>query len=88
MADEHETRFIIRRYPEGDLIALMPDIDEGRGLCASYMHIGQHGAASRNIAQWTKPVNESDDDVMELVRELRSIGYRPRLIRRMPRHGG
>jgi hypothetical protein len=79
------TRMILRRWRDtGDLIALMPDIDEGPGLFQSYMRIGQHGAASRGVVDRTRPVDPTDDDAVALLRELRSIGYEPVLIRRLP----
>lgn len=82
-----DTRTILRRFPAregGELIALFPDIDEGVGRCSSYMHVGQHGPADRGIVARTAPANPADPDAVALLAELRSIGYRPRVVRRFP----
>ena len=41
------TKVVFRRYPDGQVIALFPDIPWSgrRGEITSYMHVGQHGAA-------------------------------------------
>lgn len=78
------TRTILRRFPDGDLIALFPDIDEGRGRCSSYMRVGQHAPADRRLVDRTRPVDPSDLDAAALLRELRAVGYEPRVIRRWP----
>lgn len=84
--DDHETRTILRRWPDtGEVIALFPDIDEGRGMVSSYMHVGQHGPASRDIVGRTAHVSPDDPDAAALLRELRRIGYRPRVVQRWPR---
>lgn len=45
--DEAYTRVIFRVFREGgEVIAFFPDLEEVRGLCSSYMHVGQHGAAN------------------------------------------
>lgn len=85
--DTDETRVILRRWTMregGTIVALMPDIDEGRGLVRCYERVGQHGAASRDLVGRTRPVDPADADAVALVRELEGIGYRVRLIRRMP----
>jgi hypothetical protein len=50
----------------------------------SYQHIGQHGEASLPFYAECRPVNPRDKDVRALLRELRAIGYRPRVMRRLP----
>jgi hypothetical protein len=62
----------------------MPDIDEGNGCFSSYMHVGQHGPASRSIVERTRPVDPEDADAQALVRELTACGYNVRLVRRIP----
>lgn len=55
--DIYKTMVIFRKYPDGDILALMPyDIADSQGNCTSYMHMGQHSAADYNhcIAS-TKP---------------------------------
>ena len=73
-----KTKVIFRRFTHsGDLIALFPEIPATHepGLCASYQHIGQHGAASVNLSRISKPASIEDKDVQELVQELELIGY-------------
>jgi hypothetical protein len=52
-----KTRVIMRRFC-GEVIALFPDIDEGRGLCLSYMRIVQHSPASRSLTRDTPQLKE------------------------------
>jgi hypothetical protein len=80
------TRVVLRRWPAsegGGIIALMPDVDEGRGLIGSYEHVGQHGAASRDVVDRTWPVDPADADAQALVRELTGLGYHVRIVRRV-----
>lgn len=61
---------IIRRYANGDLIALFPS---ERATCkshliGSYMTRGGHGAADYNVvSQQTEPANYDDDDVINFM---------------------
>lgn len=83
---QEETRVVLRRFKtSGEVIALFPDIEEGPGLCMSYMHIGQHGAASRLLAYDTAPARMAEPDTADLVRELTAIGYKLRIVQRMAR---
>jgi hypothetical protein len=46
MLDKHKTKVIFRKFSDGDIIALFPEIvANARGDCESYMHIGQHSGA-------------------------------------------
>ena len=58
------TKVVFRRYPDGQVIALFPDIPWSgrRGEITSYMHVGQHGAADEK--EYRNPLSE-----------LRAIGY-------------
>ena len=74
-ADEM-TRMVFRRYPDGQVIALFPDIPWSgrRGEATSYMHVGQHGAADySHVVATTKPVTEKE--YAGLLDELRQTGY-------------
>lgn len=71
------TAVVFRKYREadgGDVLALFPDVDEGRGLCSCYQHVGQHGAASYygcvndTVPAWPK-------EYADLMAELVSVGY-------------
>ena len=68
------TRVVFRKYKDGEIIALFPDLTEPGYLCTSYMHFGQHGAAdyADTIAR-TKPATE--DEYFDLKEELEEIGY-------------
>lgn len=59
-----------------DVIALFPAMagDHRPDTCGSYMHIGQHGAASvRLFYEDTRPA--TPDEYMPLMRELERQGY-------------
>jgi hypothetical protein len=69
-------RVIFRKWRRGerDVIALFPGIDEGRGLCRSYMHVGQHGAADyMHVVRLTTPAQPAE--YSDLAAELRERGY-------------
>jgi hypothetical protein len=70
------TRVIFRKFPEGDVIALFPEIpgSNDTSTCMSYMHVGQHGAASVNLVNNTKPATQNESG--PLVCELTNLGYR------------
>jgi hypothetical protein len=75
MAKE-KTVVIFRKYPDGEVIALFPEIPHDRfGVtCSSYMHNGQHGAADCvGVDRQTKPA--SPKEYASLKRELTGIGY-------------
>ncbi len=80
--ESNKTRVVFRRFC-GEVIALFPDMDERPGLCMSYMHIGQHGAASRTLPRVSRPVDISEPDVAALVRELTSLGYDLQIVKRV-----
>lgn len=75
MKDTEITKVVFRKFKEGDIIALFPEIlgTYDPRTCMSYQHIGQHGSADTAIINDTYParVNESDD----LFQELTAIGY-------------
>ena len=74
-ADEM-TRMVFRRYPDGQVIALFPDIPWSgrRGKITSYMHVGQHGAADyAGVIAVTRPACEKE--YRNPLSELRAIGY-------------
>ena len=66
---------IFRKFKEGDVIALLPDSDANPGMIRSYMHIGQHGEASKDIVSITKLATPAE--YADLLAELKSIGYEP-----------
>ncbi len=99
MADSDNTpdRVIIRRckpsadFPDGELIAFLPDVTANVGHIMSYMHIGQHGEASVEFYQKdTEALQDYDaKDAVMLICELQNIGYNVRVVKRLTRpYGG
>ena len=72
---------IFRVYPDGEVIALFPQISAGAYLCESYMHIGQHGAADTYlVVRGTRLANRKE--YLPLLKELKQIGYKPVVAKR------
>ena len=77
--DQHKTKVVFRVWlnkydAKGEVIALFPEIEQGRGLCSSYMHVGQHSDASYyHMITRTRPAKPSE--YASLKRELENIGY-------------
>lgn len=71
------TRVAFRKYPDGQVIALFPDIPWSRyhEKVTSYMHTGQHGDADYiGVIAATQPAREHE--YQDLLAELKSIGYK------------
>lgn len=69
-----KTKTVFRKFADGDIIALFPEIKEAQNCCLSYMHIGQHSAADYDIVLAnTKPATETE--FSDLQKELENIGY-------------
>ena len=75
-----KTEVIFRQFPEGDIIALFPFefCDLEKKYISSYMHIGQHSAASPDLIWELSRVQE--DQYKPLEDELRAIGYNLKII--------
>ena len=71
--DSEQVKVIFRKFPEGDVIALFPEQDQGRGLITSYMEIGQHGDAAKSLITDLEPA--SKEEYAKLAAELERIGY-------------
>ena len=68
-------KVVFRKFKDGQVIALFPELPwDEMGNIVSYMHIGQHGAASRAIVLDTKLAKPKE--YAGLLEELRSIGYK------------
>jgi hypothetical protein len=82
--DTSPTLTVFRKFSDGEIIALFPCVPHDRsGLsCVSYMHVGQHGAASTDVVRITKPASQSE--YTPLARELERIGYRLQIRQRIP----
>lgn len=69
------TKVIFRKFRNGEVIALFPQEPATLDgwLCVSYMHVGQHSAASPWIVDNTKAATE--EEYRKLLYELQGIGY-------------
>lgn len=81
--NEETTKVVFRKFRDGEIIALFPDIKERNGLVLSYMHIGQHGMADPMIVNDTELA--APLEYMQLCNELTAIGYDLRIMKRMVR---
>jgi len=65
---------IFRKFKEGDIIALFPEIEHCFPMCSSYQHIGQHGGADyHGLIQITTLATPPEYEPLKT--ELESIGY-------------
>ncbi len=72
--------------PGGTVVALFPLESEGRGLCSSFEHVGQHGSADyTGVIGRTRAA--TPDEYRDLKRELEGAPYRYtlRVYKRRPR---
>ena len=71
------TKVLFRKFlKDGDIIALFPEElwNPSDYSIASYMHVGQHGAADYDhIMRITTPANENE--YADLLAELKRIGF-------------
>ena len=73
---EEKTIVIFRKYPEGDILAIFPEIpsDAWGYECTVYQHLGQHGGGDcRGMMLATKPAKPSEYKALK--KELEQIGY-------------
>ncbi len=73
---EEKVVVLFRKYPEGDILAIFPEIPSDRwgDECMVYAHLGQHGGGDcQGMMQATKPAKPSE--YKDLKRELERIGY-------------
>lgn len=72
--DKEKTKVIFRTYPNGDVIALFPELPgtNDPSTCESYMHVGQHSSA-----HYTSVIRSTvaAGAVETLYKELTAIGY-------------
>lgn len=74
--DNRKTIVVFRKFKENnEVIAIFPmdQYNEDKELCSSYMHVGQHGAASYRLVDDTTPATSLEYN--DLYNELKSIGY-------------
>lgn len=73
--DTFKTKVVFRKYKNGDIIALFPEIPAALGEVSSYQHIGGHGGADYKwVINSTKPTTK--EEYMPLFNELEvNYGY-------------
>ncbi len=74
-------RVIFRKWPAGDIIAILPDNDHNEGFLDMYEHVGQHGEGVPMIIGLTKPATPNEYE--PLLNELTGIGYDLRVMKRL-----
>jgi hypothetical protein len=78
---EERTKVIFRKFPNGEIIALFPELPGTNDVstCLNYMHIGQHGSGKATL-DGTKKANwlEHGDLYIELTR----LGYHLKTVSR------
>jgi hypothetical protein len=79
--DTEKTKVIFRKFPDGEVIALFPEMPEHDYLIGSYMHVGQHGTASKGIVQSTKLA--SPEEYNDLFNELSGMGYNLKIVKKI-----
>jgi hypothetical protein len=75
--DEQETKVVFRKFKDGDVIAIFPQVpgDSSPYTCLSYMHVGQHNACDPQVVWDTNLATE--EEYASLKSELeRHYGYR------------
>lgn len=83
MTDEPITKVIFRKWPDGDILALFPEIltDIYGYYCQSYAHIGQYGAADySHCIRKTRPATPREYAALKA--ELEGLGYRLSIMNR------
>jgi hypothetical protein len=76
MKKEPRTKVVFRKWPDGNIIALFPQIasDVFGYSCQSYEHVGQHGGADYSgVVQRTTPAKPHE--FSDLKQELERRGY-------------
>lgn len=86
MKDKETTKTVFRIWPDGEVIALFPQIpaDIHGYMCSSYMHVGQHGGADTGICSGTTRLAKPKE-YWPLLRELKRLGYRPVIAKKCTR---
>lgn len=87
--DTEKTLVVFRTFKKGgDVIALFPEIPgDSKGNVSSYMHIGQHGAASyHGVIADTRPSTPEEIEPLKTELESEPYGYSLELRKRIPFH--
>ena len=85
MSDQQVVPVIFRIGREGEVFALFPTLPSNRDgfCCVSYERIGQHtGADYFGCIYASRPATVAESE--PLIQELERIGYRLRIVQRVP----
>lgn len=74
MNTREDIRAVFRKFSDGDIIALFPDVENSPGLIMSYMHLGQHSGADY-LGVMSETVPASPKEYTPMLNELTRIGY-------------
>jgi hypothetical protein len=84
-----DVRVVLRRWKvsPGGVIALMPDVGSGpHGECMSFQKGGRREEVDyATVVANTRAVDLRDQEVVDLLEEMRGLGYQPRIILRYSR---
>jgi len=64
---------VFKKFPTGEVIALFPDSTPILGYIDSYMVVGQHSPAHKDLLTDLEDVSPSECG--EIIRDLRLVGY-------------
>lgn len=67
------TKVVFRKFKDGEVIAVFPEVTYNYVHIMSYQHFGQHGGCVPWIASFTKPATPVE--YADLLAELKAIGY-------------
>jgi hypothetical protein len=67
------TKVVFRKFKDGVVIAVFPEVSYNYVHLMSYQHEGQHGDCVPWISSFTKPATPAE--YAPLLSELKSIGY-------------
>ncbi len=62
-----------RKFPDGDVVALFPELKSTPPYITSYQHIGQHSDASKDLLEELPRATLTE--YAPLLKELKDIGY-------------
>jgi hypothetical protein len=75
---------VFRAWPDGEVVAVFPTLPGTPRAddCLIYAHVGQHGSADcAGLTGMTRPARPEQYE--GLLEELRTVGYRPKVYRRV-----
>lgn len=71
---------------KGDVEAFLPDNEVNYGNICVYAHTGQHSEASLDYFTSSRLRASTPTEYADLLRELKAIGYNPRIYKRLQYH--